>query len=187
MNGGARVRDAPGRDTSSRPEAVLIDISVEAGAWPPQDDLAETAKCAIEAATSIVRMAGLTTLPGDDIDGEISIVFTDDAAIRVLNKRWRGQDKATNVLSFAQDGPGREAGMLGDIVLAQETVGREAALEGKPLNHQIAHMIVHGFLHLLGYDHQNDQDAQTMEDLERRALTLIGIADPYACAGTEDD
>ena len=72
--------------------------------------------------------------------------------------------------------------MLGDIVLAQETVAREAALEGKLLNHHIVHLIVHGFLHLLGYDHQNEKDAETMENLERKALKLIGIADPYACS-----
>ena len=166
---------------------MTIDISVAAGVWPSHDALAETAKTAIEAATTVARLADRSTLSGSDLDGEVSIVFTDDAAIRVLNERWRGQDKATNVLSFAQDGPGRQAGMLGDIVLAQETVAREAALAGRLLNHHIAHMIVHGFLHLLGYDHQNDIDAQTMEDLERKALTLIGIADPYACAGTQDD
>lgn len=166
---------------------MTIDISLEAGAWPPREGLAETAGRAIEAAATAARMAGQTALPASDIDGEISIVFTDDAAIRLLNERWRGQDKATNVLSFAQDGPGRQSGMLGDIVLAQETLAREAALEGKHLDHHIAHMIVHGFLHLLGYGHQNDEDAETMEDLERKALMLIGIADPYACAGMEDD
>ena len=165
----------------------MIDISVEADGWPPQDSLAETAKTAIEAVTSLIHMTGRTTLSENHGDGEVSIVFTDDAAIRLLNERWRGQDKATNVLSFGQDGPGLEAGMLGDIVLARETVAREAALEGKLLNHHIAHMIVHGFLHLLGYDHQNDKDAQTMEDLERKALKLIGIADPYACSGVDDD
>jgi len=196
------IWDAPGQAGP-----VTIDISVEAGAWPPQDALAETAKRAIEAAVSVARMADRTALPASDVDGEVSIVFTDDTAIRVLNERWRGQDKATNVLSFAQDGPGliprvpgfapsngskpgalgSKARMLGDIVLAQETVAREAALEGKLLNHHIAHMIVHGFLNLLGYDHQNDKDAQRMEDLERKALKVIAIADPYACASTEDD
>ncbi len=166
---------------------MRIDISVEAGAWPPHDSLAETANSAIEAAAAVARMDGHPALPATGPDGEVSIVFTDDAAICALNERWRGQDKATNVLSFAQEGPGREAGMLGDIVLAQETIAREAAFESKLVNHHIAHMIVHGFLHLLGYDHQNDQDAQTMEDQERRALTLIGIADPYAFAGMKDD
>ena len=173
------------QDASGR--TVTVDIVVQAGAWPPHGTLAQIAKTATEAATSLVRMSGRTTLAGDGIDGEVSIVFTDDAAIRVLNERWREKDKATNVLSFAQAGPGREAGMLGDIVLAQETVAREAALEGKQLNHHIAHMIVHGFLHLLGYDHQIDKDAESMEDLERKTLKLIGIADPYACAGTEYD
>ena len=157
---------------------------MQAGAWPPHDALAETAKTAIEAATTVACLAGLS---GNDFNGEVSIVFTDDAAIRALNKSWRGKDTATNVLSFCQDGRGRQAGMLGDIVLAQETVAREAALEGKLLNHHIAHMIVHSFLHLLGYDHQDEKDAQTMEDLECKALTLIGIADPYACSGVDDD
>ncbi|HSG94334.1 MAG TPA: rRNA maturation RNase YbeY [Afifellaceae bacterium] len=165
----------------------MIDVSVQAGAWPAQEDLAETAKTAVEAATAAASRAAGCVWPGSDPDGEVSILFTDDATIRALNERWRGQDKTTNVLSFAQDGPGRAAGMFGDIVLAQETVAREAALEGKLLDHHIAHMIVHGFLHLLGYDHQNDQDAETMEYLERKALKLIGIADPYALPGTEDD
>ena len=165
---------------------MTIDILVEAGAWPPRDALAETAKRAIEAAVSVTRMADRTALSGNDIHGEVSIVFTDDAAIRVLNERWRGQDKATNVLSFAQDGPGLKTGMLGDIVLAQETVAREAALDGKLLNHHIAHMIVHGFLHLLGYGHQSDKDADAMEELERKALKLIAISDPYACSGANN-
>ncbi|MDH3195633.1 MAG: rRNA maturation RNase YbeY [Hyphomicrobiales bacterium] len=166
---------------------MRIDISVQAGAWPPQAALAEIAEGAVEAAAAAAGAADRIALPAGGIDGEVSIVFTDDASIRVLNKRWRGKDTATNVLSFALDGPGRRAGMLGDIVLAQETVAREAALEGKLLNHHIAHMIVHSFLHLLGYDHQDEKDAQTMEDLECKALTLIGIADPYACSGVDDD
>ncbi len=174
-----------------RREPVAIDILVEAGAWPPQGVLANTARGAIDAAVSVANMAERTALPsnqaGGDIGGEVSIVFTDDAAMRALNKRWRGQDRATNVLSFAQDGSGRKAGMLGDIVLGRETVARQAKLEGKLLNHHIAHMIVHGFLHLLGYDHQDDKDAERMEDLERKALKVIGIADPYACAGKDDD
>ncbi len=170
---------------------VTIDIIMEAGAWPPQRDLAKTARGAIDAALSVARMAGRTALPNTQAGGgtgsEVSILFTDDTAIRALNKRWRDQDRATNVLSFAQDGQGQMGGMLGDIVLGCETVARQAKLEGKLLNHHIAHMIVHGFLHLLGYDHQNDQDAERMEDLERKALKVIGIADPYACAGKEDD
>lgn len=174
-----------------RREPVAIDILVETGAWPPQGVLANIARGAIDAAVSVARMAGRTALPntqaGDGIGGEVSILFTDDTAIRALNKRWRDQDRATNVLSFAQDGPGQMGGMLGDIVLGHETVARQAKLEGKLLNHHIAHMIVHGFLHLLGYDHQNDKDAERMEDLERKALKVIAIADPYACAGKEDD
>ena len=185
MVAGVRESGVVSRDASGRP--VTVDIVIEAGAWPPQAALAEIAKGAVEAAVSVAGIADRIGPSASVGDSEVSIVFTDDAAIRVLNKRWRDKDEATNVLSFAQDGPGRQAGMLGDIVLAQETVAREATLEGKLLNHHIAHMIVHGFLHLLGYDHQNDKDAQTMEDLERKALKLIGIADPYACSGVDDD
>ena len=165
---------------------MTIEISVEAGAWPPRDSLAGTAKRAIEAAADIARIAVRSTLSGNDSGGEVSIVFTNDAAIRILNERWRGQDKATNVLSFAQNGGRNKTGMLGDIVLAQETVAREAALNGKLLNHHIAHMSIHGFLNLLGYDHQNEKDAETMEDLERKALKLIGITDPYAYSGANN-
>jgi probable rRNA maturation factor len=117
---------------------------------------------------------------------EVSILFTDDAAIRRLNAQYRGQDKATNVLSFPQAaGPHGQAGgarLLGDIILAFETVGAEAALAGKPLKAHMAHLVIHGFLHLLGFDHEGDAEAETMEALERAALERMGIADPYADA-----
>ena len=109
---------------------------------------------------------------------ELSILFTDNPAVQRLNAQYRGEDKPTNVLSFPQSaGP-----LLGDIVLAWETVRDEAALAGKPIEAHMAHLIIHGFLHLLGHDHEADDEAEAMEALEREALEKIGIADPYATA-----
>lgn len=106
----------------------------------------------------------------------MSLLFTDAAGIRELNARYRGKDRPTNVLSFPQpSGP-----LLGDVILAAEIVRQEAALAGKRLEDHIAHLVVHGFLHLLGYDHEVDADAEKMEELERVALNRLGIADPYA-------
>ncbi|RUU95673.1 rRNA maturation RNase YbeY, partial [Mesorhizobium sp. M7A.T.Ca.TU.009.01.3.1] len=114
---------------------------------------------------------------------ELSLVFTDDAHVRVLNAGWRGKDKPTNVLSFpafpfVQGGP--LPPMLGDIVLAAETVAREAALEDKPVENHITHLVIHGLLHLLGYDHETDTEAEAMEAVERAALARLAIPDPYA-------
>ena len=114
-----------------------------------------------------------------------------DSAIRALNRDWRGKDAPTNVLSFPVPGPpsGQRRGRgkrtspspyIGDIVIAYETVAREAKAEDKPFGHHLAHLAVHGFLHLHGYDHENDRDAQKMERLERRILARLAIPDPYA-------
>lgn len=114
---------------------------------------------------------------------ELSVVFTDDEGIRRLNAGWRGKDKPTNVLSFPAFPvkPGDPLPpILGDIVLAAGTVAREAELERKPLEHHIAHLVVHGLLHLLGHDHEADGDAEIMEAVERRALARLAIPDPYA-------
>jgi probable rRNA maturation factor len=118
---------------------------------------------------------------------ELAIVLTDDAEMRVLNRTWRGIDASTNVLSFpaSRAGPRRgqklrtSARHLGDIVLAYETVRREARHERKPLANHLAHLAVHGFLHLLGYDHESDTDARKMEDVERAVLRQLAIPDPY--------
>jgi probable rRNA maturation factor len=111
---------------------------------------------------------------------ELSIVLIDDAEQRKLNQEWRGIDKPTNVLSFPQIEPfAPVAGILGDIVLARETLEREAAELGKPFTHHFTHLVVHGFLHILGYDHLNEDDALKMEGLETRILATLGIPDPY--------
>ncbi len=126
-------------------------------------------------------MAELDVVPATV--SELSVVFSDDVHITKLNAEWRGRDMPTNVLSFpafpvAVGGP--IPLMLGDIVLACETVEREARLEAKPPEHHISHLVIHGILHLLGYDHLNDAEAEVMEGVERKALARLAIADPYA-------
>ncbi len=112
---------------------------------------------------------------------ELSIVLTDDAEQQVLNRDWRGIDKPTNVLSFPQIEPFTPiAGILGDITLARETLEREATELGKSFADHFTHLVVHGFLHILGYDHIEDADALVMEGLETQILASLGIADPYA-------
>jgi probable rRNA maturation factor len=110
---------------------------------------------------------------------EVNLLFCDDAKIQGLNARFRGIDKPTNVLSFPGPGDLATTLLLGDIAIAYETVAREAQEQGKPLPHHLCHMIVHGFLHLLGYDHETDEEAEAMEADEISVLRQLGIADPY--------
>jgi len=110
---------------------------------------------------------------------EVSLLFCNDARIRVLNAQFRGMDKPTNVLSFPGPEPLETARVLGDIAIAYETVAREAEEQGKALSDHLCHMIVHGFLHLLGFDHETDEEAEAMEADETRVLHSLGIADPY--------
>ena len=110
---------------------------------------------------------------------EVSLLFCDDAAIRELNRQFRGQDKPTNVLSFPGPDPLETSAFLGDIAVAFDTVAREALEQGKSLEQHCRHMIVHGFLHLLGYDHEDDEEAEAMEAMEIRILQRLGVEDPY--------
>jgi len=162
----------------------LVEIAVQAGGWPPEPELIALAHEAVGAAMAAVgdeeasRPGAVLPPPQMRRERELSILFTDDAAVRRLNRDYRGMDKPTNVLSFPQEsGP-----LLGDIVLAFETVEREAGLAGKPLRAHMGHLIVHGFLHLLGYDHEEEADAEEMEALERTATARMGIADPFVDA-----
>ena len=158
-----------------------IQIIVEAGDWPPKRKLRALAEAAVKAAVEVGALRSFARR-------ELSIVFTDDAAMRRLNKTWRGVDKPTDVLSFPQErGLIHQTGgsLLGDVILAAETVAREAAVASKPLEDHMAHLIIHGFLHLLGYDHQGEAEAAQMEQLERVALESLGIPDPYAPALTK--
>jgi probable rRNA maturation factor len=112
---------------------------------------------------------------------EISILLTNDEEQHELNKQWRGKDSSTNVLSFPQIEPfGPVVGILGDITLARETLEREAADLDKSFADQFTHLVVHGFLHILGYDHMTDKEALQMESLETQILASLGVDDPYA-------
>ncbi len=160
---------------------TAIDINVTGGDWPPQDALDALAARAMAAVASRLSIAG---------EHELSMLFCDDAEIRALNAQWRGKDSATNVLSFpaADLSPGDAPGpLLGDIAVAFETVSREAALEGKPFDHHLTHLIVHGILHLLGYDHVGDGDAEVMENLERDILNELDVPDPYTVSASDNN
>lgn len=115
-------------------------------------------------------------------EAEVSIAFASDEQVRALNRKWRGKDAPTNVLAFAaNDGIASEgrSPLLGDIALAFETLAREARSQGKKPENHLCHLLIHGFLHLLGYDHGNAREARIMENLEVRVLERLGIADPY--------
>jgi probable rRNA maturation factor len=149
-----------------------VEATIEAGDWSCLADPRSLAARAVAAAAEQSRIA---LAP----EAEVSVLFTDDAHVHALNAAWRGIDKATNVLSFPSGAPIGEAMLLGDIAVACETVRAEAAADGKPLAHHLTHLIVHGFLHLVGFDHEIDADAAEMEALERAVLARLGIEDPY--------
>lgn len=157
-----------------------IQLDMEAGNWTEESGLTDFATRILEhAADALARFTG-QDFPGQA--AEISLVFTDDAAIRAINAEWRKQDKPTNVLSFPAFPlkPGGMPGpMLGDIVLAEETVRREALDLGLSFDDHLTHLLVHGFLHLFGYDHMTDEEATVMEGLEIRILAELGLANPY--------
>lgn len=134
---------------------------------------------------------GLAAGAQETISGEICLVLTNDAEISQLNKAWRGKEGPTNVLSFPaeddfsdvpQSGENPDDRILGDVIFAFETIAREAGEQDKSFHNHVAHLFVHGVLHLLGYDHQSDEEAGQMESLERRILATLDIADPYVAA-----
>jgi probable rRNA maturation factor len=152
-----------------------VEIVESSSLWRAVPDVENLAQRVIDAS---LAASGMRILDG----AEVSVQLADDAQIKALNARWRGLDQPTNVLSFPASTVAKiaSAPMLGDIVVAFETAEREAGEEGKTLGDHAAHLVAHGFLHLLGFDHQNATDADRMEALETRILATIGIADPYA-------
>ncbi len=151
---------------------VETDVS---GEWDSRINWPALARSAVHAAIAHSRHAGLS-------DSEISVKFTSDDEVRALNATWRDNDRATNVLSFpmAEEGELASAQLLGDIVLAYGVCAAEATDKDVAIETHAAHLVVHGTLHLLGYDHEtSDEDAEEMEQVERRALASIGIDDPY--------
>jgi probable rRNA maturation factor len=172
----------PGRNRNSGPMPPFVlpitEVLVVAECWQTEPD----AEAAIQRA---IAAAAQMTDAGDG-EAELAVMLTDDAGIRTLNLNWRGIDKPTNVLSFpalpptGAGGPDDAPRMLGDIAIAYETTRREADDEHKPFDHHLSHLAVHGFLHLMGYDHEKDDDAEAMETLEQEILAQLGIPDPYA-------
>ncbi len=158
---------------------VETDVSDE---WDSRTDWPALARKAVHAALAHSRHPNLS-------DSEISLLFTSDDEVRALNAAWRGKDKTTNVLSFPMAESAEEiasAQLLGDIVLAAGVCAREAAEKRVALETHAAHLVVHGTLHLLGYDHEtSDVDADEMERIEREALASLGIADPYSVSEVE--
>jgi probable rRNA maturation factor len=153
---------------------ITIELSREAGDWSETGALLALARQAVDASCRHLAI---------ETDSELSVLFTDDAAVRAINRQWRGFDKPTNVLSFptVQLSPGQRPGpVMGDIVLAFETVRDEARDGGVVIAHHILHLIVHAFLHLLGYDHETDADADAMERHETDILERLGVSDPYS-------
>ena len=180
----------------------MLDVALSAEPiWPDDADWEALAVCAVAAAVNATPYGALATA---DAVVEISIRLTDDAEVQTLNRDYRHKDKPTNVLSFpmiapdlldtvantdANDGAGPGAGgevLLGDIVLAHGVCTAEAEDKGIALPAHVTHLIVHGTLHLLGYDHQGQAEAEVMEQIERDVLASLGIADPYLDDHNED-
>ncbi|HMN73542.1 MAG TPA: rRNA maturation RNase YbeY [Rhodoblastus sp.] len=148
--------------------SVQAEIVVASPLWP-QAEAEETVRRAIAASEALF----------EPTEAEVSVLLCDDAEIRRLNAQWRQKDSATNVLSFPSAAQHAGERHLGDIAIAFETLQREAADEGKVFSHHLAHLTVHGYLHLLGFDHESDEEAEEMEGLEREILAGLGIGDPY--------
>jgi probable rRNA maturation factor len=159
--------------------ALTIDVLVASGKWKRADKSKAIVRHAVTQAAAMAPAGPASTTGTSTKAAELAIVLSDDSGIRLLNRDWRGIDKATNVLSF----PAKNAsGHLGDVVLAFETIAREARAEEKPFAHHLAHLAVHGFLHLVGYDHIRSKDAAAMERTEREILRELSIPDPYRTA-----
>lgn len=164
---------------------MTLDIAIDADAeWDSSHDWARLAR---SAATAAIAESAFPRLGQGERIIELSVRLASDEEVHALNAEWRGKDRPTNVLSFPMAGEqelerSATAGpqlMLGDIILARGVCGAEAADKGLPLESHAAHLMVHGTLHLLGYDHMDDESAADMEAREIRALARLGIADPY--------
>jgi probable rRNA maturation factor len=178
--------EAAGEPDNTEPDpsiALVLDVVHESGDWGSLAGIAETAQAAASALAAEI----------DRANGSACLALSSDAEVAALNAAYRGKPAPTNVLSFPAGAnssePGAQTQFLGDIVLAQETLSREAIERSLPLNDHMQHLVVHGLLHLLGYDHEIESDADAMEALETRVLARLGVADPYAtdsCIGNRD-
>lgn len=173
----------------------MIDVAVDNvdGRWPAPTAWPVLVEQAVVTAISVTPYNGLTR---SAVQVEVSVRLSGDDDVRMLNHSYRGKDRPTNVLSFAMCDPAelndivdqpRAELLLGDIVLAWETCEREASDKAIEVAAHASHLVVHGTLHLLGYDHGDDAEAEVMEGLERRALEALGYDDPYALADAENE
>ena len=170
-------------------DASSVDITIirAAGAWP--DDVDLRIEQAVLGALNGAQRSQADVLGTEAVGLELAVILSDDAEVRALNQDYRGIDKPTNVLSFAQLDEARQgAGFihppglptpLGDVVIAYTTTVREAARDARDFSDHLCHLVVHGVLHLVGFDHIYDDDAELMESLEREVLAEMGICNPY--------
>ena len=160
----------PTRKRTGKKNPPQIEVIVRSARWRKRPTAKTIVKKAVLAAAKAV-----STRPT-----ELAIVLSDDSAIRTLNRDWRGKNAPTNVLSFpAPKTDGGPTKFIGDIVIAYETLARECDDEDRVFLHHLAHLTVHGFLHLIGYDHQSDSDADEMEGLESKIMNVLNMPDPY--------
>ncbi len=145
---------------------IELDLRVEAEGWQSIDGLTCLCQKALEAAAKL-----------ETVVGEVSLLLTDDVEMQTLNSAWRGKDAPTDVLSFPADP--MDAPFLGDIAVGIGIAARDAETQGKTLADHLRHLVIHGFLHLVGHDHEEDTQAVEMEALERQALATLGVPDPY--------
>ena len=146
----------------------MIEVEIESPDW----------SAALQDAEGLARRAAEAALAGAGRSGDVVVLLTDDAALAELNQGFRGKPGPTNVLSFPAPESARPH--LGDVAVAHGVAAREAAEQGKPLDHHLLHLVAHGVLHLVGYDHESEAEAESMEALERRVLAGLGAPDPYA-------
>ncbi len=169
------------------PGRIVVDCLVEADGWGGADGPVGAAARAAAHATVRRGIALAGTVEGPRPEIEVTLLLADDAAVQTMNAEWRGKPEPTNVLSFPNCTPGeiaraRAGGpplLLGDVVLALQTCRNQALEQGKTLADHAAHLVVHGVLHLFGYDHETDADAERMETLEVAILAGLGVGDPY--------
>ncbi len=164
-----------------RPPSISVDVQRASVAWRAVPRAAAIAR---QAARRAAAMGGVALIEG----AEVAVSLADDARVREANRAFRGKDAPTNVLSFPAAPPDRigSSPFLGDVILAYETVAREAETEGKAIGDHLAHLVVHGVLHLIGYDHMTDDEAERMEHLETAILASLAIADPYAAPSAQE-
>jgi probable rRNA maturation factor len=178
------LRRGPGEGSRGRRQSLArIEVALASAWW--RTALPDAARhCRAAARAALAAAAGTASGPV-----ELGIVLADDALVRSLNREWRGQNKPTNVLSFPTSGAPRARGapmLLGDVVLAFETIAAEAKAQDRALADHLAHLVVHGVLHLMGFDHERVAEAERMEALEAAVLSRLGIADPYGAREAGD-